>query len=90
MLYALDVPSLRKVNWLKLTPYRSFIRMGTVVKIGKDDFELNSFLKTGHALTSELLSTIISLEMCLPAAGRTTTIRVLDHSIGSPSRLSQV
>ena len=36
MLYALDVPSLRKVSWLKLTPYRSFIRIGNRVRIGKD------------------------------------------------------
>jgi hypothetical protein len=36
MLYALDVPSLKKVNWLKLTPYRSFIRIGNRVRIGKD------------------------------------------------------
>jgi hypothetical protein len=35
VLYALDVPSLKKVNWLKSTPYRPFTRIGNRVRIGK-------------------------------------------------------
>jgi len=48
MLYALDVPSLKKVNWLKLTSYRSFIRMGNRARIGKDRLRAQ-FLPKGSA-----------------------------------------